>query len=347
MMILARIAEWWAIRGFQRQRAVWYEDMARSQNDGVAIVDYLRRSIEREQQHGSPKRARILGTILARLPSRPLSEAVAGLIPANEQMLLSAAERSGALPTHLNRMADRVRRISRMRTTVRAALAGPVMPLLILAGTLWYTATSLVPVIAEVIPIEKWTGPPAALRTLSFLTTQFGVPIAVGFLLVLGIAVHQLPRWTGSTRRVADQSVFVWYRDFNGALFLTAFAALLQAGVGQKEALALISRQATPWLRWHCQTISNRLVRYADAPGRAFDVGLLPHSVVLRLMDLVERGTALPEVMERIAETILDETEAAFLATVSRLGIAVDLISTMLMISIAMGISFIAGGVLQ
>lgn len=339
-----KIKEWRAIRVFRKQRAAWYEDLARALGDGIALVDYLNKSIQREQTHGSRQVATVLRMVLARLPSMALNEALAGILPETERMILAAAERGGALKLNLERLADSTLRVQRMQKTLRSALAGPLMPLAISGYILWYTSTAMVPQIAEIIPPEKWTGAALALRYLSGATTDYGLFIVVATVALIAFGIRQLPRWTGSRRRIADDWLFGLYRDYQGSLFLTAFAALLRAGVGQREALQLMAARATPWLRWHCNTIANRMVRYSDTPGMAFDSGLLPRAITNRIMDLAERGTSLPDVMEKIGGTVLEDTEERLSAVAGRLGFVVEALAAVLLLLISVGTTGIAGG---
>lgn len=339
-----QLREWQAMRAFRNQRATWYEDVARALGDGIAIADYLKKSIQREQQHGSHQVAWVLRIVLGRLPSMPLNEALAGIIPDAERMILAAAERAGALTSNLRRLADSATRIRRMQRTVRTALSGPLVPVGISGYTLWYTGTTMMPTIAEIIPPEKWTGSAVALRVLSDITVNYGLPLIALTAAFFAFVAHQIPRWTGARRRVADEWLFGMYRDYQGALFLTAFAALLRAGVGLAEALRLVAAQGTPWLRWHCNTISNRLVRYTESPGRAFDTGLFPRHVVNRIVDLAERGTALPDIMEKIGLAIIEDTEVHLSAVAGRWGFAIEAFSAVLLILISVGTTDIGGG---
>lgn len=339
-----KIRDWFAIRAFCTQRAAWYEDLARALGDGIALADYLKKSIQREQTYGSRQVAIVLRMILARLPSMALNEALSGILPETERMILAAAERAGALKLNLERLADSTHRVGRMQRTLRTALAGPLLPLAISGYILWYTSTTMIPRIAEILPAEKWTGAAVALRILSDVTVDYGLFIIGAILALAAFGMRQMPRWTGSRRRIADDWLFGLYRDYQGALFLTAFSALLRAGVGQREALQLMASRATPWLRWHCNTIANRMVRYSDTPGMAFDSGLLPRSITNRIMDLAERGTALPEVMEKIGGTILEDTEERLSVVAGRLGFVVEALAAALLLLISVGTTGIAGG---
>lgn len=123
-----QLREWRAMRAFRNQRATWYEDVARALGDGIAIADYLKKSIQREQQHGSHQVAWVLRIVLGRLPSMPLNEALAGIIPDAERMILAAAERAGALTSNLRRLADSATRIRRMPKDGAYRLVRPARP---------------------------------------------------------------------------------------------------------------------------------------------------------------------------------------------------------------------------
>ena len=343
--MLRQHQQWRDVRTFQQQRTTWYRDLARAQDDGIALVEYLNTSIEREEEYGSVRVARVLRIILARLPSMSFAKALSGLVPDNDCMIIAAAELAGALPANLRFLAATTARVGRFVKALRTAIAAPLLPTAISVATLWYVATGILPLISEMIPPEKWTGAGALMGYLAIGTRDYGLAIAVLIVIAIGTTKYQLPRWTGGRRRAADDSVLSLYRDFNGALWLSTFALLLKAGVAQKEALEGMAEQASPWLRWHCNTILSRMVRYADNPGMAFDTGLLPRAVTNRMLDLAKRGHALAEIMDEISATILDDTEERVLAVANRIGFGVEAFAGALTLIISLGTTAISGAV--
>lgn len=335
--ILESFSSWRDKRAFRNQRAFWYRDLARALDDGTALKAYLETAISREDEYGSKRIARCLAGILKRLPGRDLGGAMAGVVPPNDRMILSSADRAGKLAENLRFLAKTTQQVSRFEKALKAAVYSPLVPATISIGTLWYVAVYMLPMLSDMVPPEKMTGAAWLMAAVGIYIRDYGL-FTLFLLVALVVAVmYYLPRWTGPNRRVADKTIFSLYRDFNAALWLSTYALLLKAGEAQREALEGIARQGTPWLRWHCNTMLSRMARFSDNPGAIYDTGLLPRDVTNRMLDLAKRGHAFAEIIEEISTSIFEDTEEKVTAVTNRLGVFVELFAGGLILLISLG----------
>ncbi len=341
---VAAFYRWRQRRIFSKNRIEFYEDLATAYTDGVPIIAHLDQASATEGKHGSPTLSSALALVQRRYSEnseRPFADALAGFTPESERMLLRAAELSGKFPATLRFTAETAQRVGRMKRTIKEAIFSPLIAVSIAGYTMWQFATELTPLLDDVISPEDWTGAALALRWMSKAIVYGGRPVLALLAIVAVICYYQAPKWTGAKRRVIDELPgFSMYRDYHGALFIVSYASLLGAGVGQIEALQMIAQNAIPWVRWHCNTIANRLAEDPTSPGLAFNTGVLPLKVANRLINLADRSN-FNEQIEKIGLSIIAQTDERFQDFSGGLGVGIELATGILLVLMTFGIAMV------
>ncbi|MEB0222039.1 type II secretion system F family protein [Pseudomonas sp. AB12(2023)] len=179
-----------------------------------------------------------------------LSEALKRWVPHQEATLIAAGEKSGALSQALK---DAIRTIIYKQRIVSAVLGATLYPsfLYTLAGVLlWVISALLVPKMAKISDPETWEGVGQILYLVASATTSFGIYTLVGLVLLIIFIFLSLPRWTGDMRVFMDRwPIYTTYRVLHGSTFLLNVSVMIRAGIPLLDALLLLSKGGSPWLK--------------------------------------------------------------------------------------------------
>ncbi len=214
-------------------------------------------------------RARLIQSWRAALPAGRFAQAMAASVPASEAMIFEAYGRVEA--GRLFAAAARVASLrERQMAAVRKALAMPLLLGVAVVTMLWAAGGWFVPVLASVVPPERW-GPAAGLfravsswlyaHPLGFAGLCIAVLVPGGLAMVL---------WTGPGRAALDRiAPFSLYRTLTGSAFLFVVLELLGAGVDLNDrAFEDLKRRAGPYARHRIGAIQGHMARGAGL-GRA------------------------------------------------------------------------------
>lgn len=270
-------------------RADFYEDLAVALGDGVDIVSYLRKRQLRAPRLRDPLGA-VYGLWLRRMESS-FAQAIRSDIPEAEYVALSAAEAGASLPENLRFLAKTLREVAAMK---RALLGALVTPLVVCCGIvlmLYGFAQKFVPLIASVVPPEKWPASGQMLYGLAGGLEAYGATLLLMICALAAVFLWSIHGYTQPFRRVLDNyPPYSLLRAYNGALALVALAVFMGAGTSLVESLRHAARNTGGWTRWRLNAVLHRLDLFSAEPGTAFDVGLLPPRTLLRVADRAERS---------------------------------------------------------
>lgn len=188
-----------------------------------------------------------------------LSKALKPWVPQEELTALESIEESTDFAGNLREFLFLSEKQKAIRGKIIGGLGYPVFLMSIVFGVIYYFGVSVVPVLADVLPPEQWRGAAYILFLLSIFATEYlhwFMLIIVGMIPVIIIS---LPRWKGGLRNKFDSLPFYsTYRMYTGISFLTSVAALARSGVAIPNALEIIKRNASPYVKtrvdkilWH------------------------------------------------------------------------------------------------
>lgn len=234
------------------QRARVYRKLGSFLKNGVPLPDAIRIMWKHATDDGrKPKDpvAQILRIWLDQIGNgRSFGKAVAGWVPSADRIVIDAGESAGSLAVALENALFIQESSKKIKSTIVAGLAYPLLLVILALGFLVMFATKIVPAFDEVLPRERWEGMAATMADISTFVAGAMMPL----LFVVGAAVAAciwtLPRWVGPMRAKFDRlPPWSLYRLVNGAGFMLSCSALVKAGVQIPEILRILQRGATPW----------------------------------------------------------------------------------------------------
>ncbi len=276
----------------RRFRADFYYDLGSTLQDRVPLVTTLRKYEIRARMR-KPGAAPLYGQMLKALQTGSLSHALAGIASPMEQTLIDATQAAGdtAMADGLLFLSSIVEKTDRMLASIRKALLYPCGLLLMFSAMLTAFSLSAVPVLAELMPPERWPLSGRILYAVSMLITDHGVLIACVVVCSFVAFVLSLTRWTGPLRSWLDRRLpYSLYRDYSGSLLLISLSSMMRSGVSLRSALERAMKFSSPWMRWHIRRVLANLSR-PNAPhfGQAFSTGMLSPQMEDRVQDASER----------------------------------------------------------
>ena len=246
------------------------------------------------------------------------AEGAADWIP-KEELLLIRVTQEGRIAEGFQQAS----RFSEVRSRVRSTVyAGLLYPLLLLFGG--GAAIAILPgqalgVMHKLLDIERW--PPISRSVLHFseFIAAWGLALLLLAAAVLAASIWAAPRWTGRMRKAMDwYPIFILYRRFSAPEVLSAWLALMQAGVQRVKALAQLEAGLPPYLAAHLQQMRSSLYRGA-AIEQAFDTGLFSPETLDDLR-IYERVGTFAKNADQLAEQDIERTLERLAATLKTLG---------------------------
>lgn len=291
-MSLQALNLWLARRELHKRRADFYYDLGATLQDRVPLVTTLRK-YEMRARLRRPSTAPMYMHMLKGLQTGSLSYALEAVASPMEQTLIDATQAAGdvAMADGLIFMSSTVEKTDKMVASIRKAMIYPVTLLVMFGGMLAGFSLTAVPVLAELMPPERWPLPGRILYFMSQLITEHGVAIVAGIVALFILFIYSLPRWTGPQRQRLDRYLpYSLYRDYSGSLLLISLASMMRSGVSLRSALERSLKFSSPWLRWHIRKVLSNLSK-PNVPhfGQAFSTGLLSTQMEDRVQDASER----------------------------------------------------------
>lgn len=234
------------------QRARIYRKLGSFLKNGVPLPDALRIMWKHATDDGKKPNdptAQILRMWLDQIGNgRSFGRAVAGWVPNSDRIVIDAGESAGSLAMALENALFIQQSGKKIKSTIVAGLAYPVLLMILALGFLIMFATQIVPAFEEVLPRERWEGMAATMADISTGVSRFMVPILCVVAGCIAVIIWSLPKWTGPVRAKFDRlPPWSLYRLVNGAGFMLSCSALVKAGVQIPEILRILQRGATPW----------------------------------------------------------------------------------------------------
>lgn len=296
-----------------RARIKLYRKLSALTQNGVKITDALVSLNYRFEDMNSPL-AHLVTIILERFEAGlSFSQAISEFIPAEEALLIKAAELDGRLHTGLLMSCDLIKNKGKITSSLIGALSYPAVLGALFCVIMTIVSLKVLPQIAMVLPAEKWTGMLGNLHIVSsFITSIKGIiTLLVGVLLLLAV-IFSFSRFTGPVRVVLDK-IQPWsiYRLVLGSSWLFTFATMLNAGMKTTDILGQMIDQSSDnaWLVERVQAIKDCMTRNGMSTGEAmvstgFD---FPDKEIVYDLAVYSSMPNFPEVLQNIAKEWITE----------------------------------------
>lgn len=292
-----------------RTRADFYTSMADFSNSGIAPYRAIgeMRGVA-EDRITKRSKVKVYSGILAVLDEgRGLSAAVAPWVPAAEATMLRGAEAAGpnVLIQTFTELGTLLTRQAEARIKLLKALGANIGAMVVMIGIMVEIVSTLVPELARSITPAQAVKMPFAMAYfgISEWILEYGVFLAIGFVLFCIFIAVLLPTWASDRRRFLDQYIppFSLYQRLQATMFLSTTAGMMRAGVTFNSVLADLGAFGSRWLRFHIANMSD-VLKSGAGEVQAIAAGPLPNDTAdkLRVYRLIP---AFQDVMTRLAES--------------------------------------------
>lgn len=280
-------------------------------------------------------RAAILSEwILAMEKGAKFSVAIAEWVPSSEMMLIEAGERGGALPVGLEQAAKLSTAAAKNKSAIVAGVALPFFLSVLLIVMLMLFQWKMAPIFRDLLPVAKWPDSAKSLNALSgffFNNVWLLIIVAVGLSILVA---KTMGTWVRSPRQIFDK-IPPWsiYRGYQASSFLIALSALMKAGIPAFEALRVIEKNSSPWMRVHLGKMMVSMNLGGGNMGRALDTGLLDDEMAGDVQDYSDLGS--------FTETIYTLGERSVEKGIELINSRMAVVKAMLLIGVTVSIIWI------
>ncbi|NTZ47722.1 pilus assembly protein PilR [Lelliottia aquatilis] len=277
-----------------------------------------------------------------------LESTLAEWIPEQEAALISAGYQTGRIAESLRNAITLIEGKKRIISTVVGACLYPLILLSVAVGMLNIVAQRLVPELSKISPTANWHGPVSFLATSAMIISQHGVTIAVVLAILLVAVFISLPYWTGRLRSYAD-NLPPWsvYRTLQGTVFLLNMASLLKANISTLNAIRLLNRFSSAWMKERLEATENQ-IQQGEHLGKALKgTGLnFPSRECVTQLYVLTDSDGYEDIVERYAKNWLELTIAGIERWAKILSILAILTNVGFILTILMAIQQIQSMVL-
>ncbi|CAH1688583.1 Type II secretion system protein F [Hyphomicrobiales bacterium] len=231
-----------------------YRKLARLQRNRVTMTESLKTMWRHESNEGKkPKKpaAIALDAWRRRVENgKSIGDAMEGWVPESDRTIIRAGEKAGSLPEALDDAIFIHIGQKRIRTALIIGISYPFVIFCALITLLVIVGTNVIPSFSTIVPRERWTGSGAMLAYIADFVEVGLIPSLVGLVVLTLVILWSMPRWTGRARVYADRfPPYALYRLVRGSGFLLSFATMVKSGIKTTEALRIMIRGTSPWMK--------------------------------------------------------------------------------------------------
>jgi type II secretory pathway component PulF len=292
-----------------KARMSLYERMQAFLEANIDVVSTLRSIRDRYMaRKKSDNRAYIINEWLTVIEKGgKFGDAVREWVPSSEHMLISAGERGEGLISGLREAGVMSSAASRSKSAVIGGLLFPIALVAMEMGMLIMFQTQMVPVFKGLLAIEKWPAAAQTLNSLSKFLNDYLWLVVLGIIGMSTVIMVTMGRWTRYPRRIFDKfPPWSVYRSYQGSSFLIGLSSLMNAGVPHYDAIRMMHRTASPWMRVHLEKMMSNLRLGGANPGKALDTGLLDVETVGDVEDY-GRLSSFPEAIKILGSRSIEK----------------------------------------
>ncbi len=273
-------------RGADQQS--FLEDLATLVEDGVPAnkaIDVLEKVLE-----GPAKKvAESISRSLAH--GQSFSDGMVGWFPHYVVELVRIGEQGGTLVHNIRVAAEALGQESEVLSSLASELTYPIVVLAFACGIImnFNSKGGILEQFAQVKPVATWPSSGQSLYNLAQILTNGWWVIILGIIGFIVLLNFILKTYIGPGRDSLDQIPLLnLYRKLTAASFMETMGLLVLNGVVFKQALALISRQASVYLRFHMRLMERRLGKGEGNIADVLNTGLIDRADIIRLRAIAE-----------------------------------------------------------
>lgn len=302
------ISDFFTIRNFNKSRAEFYDDLLSAFKANISFDSFLRQSQEYAIKLKLPTANAYKLIYKNYMKTQSLTGALKPLVPITDQMVLSAAERSGDMEGGLSFIIKTIGFLKEMKSAIIMAISLPVIMFLALGGMIAGIAIFGIPVMAELMPPEKWTGSGATLLAMGNFVTNYGIYVCLVIAALVYVFIFSLSHWSGYLRQKFDRKFpYNFYSNYQGAMFLISMTALNKGGVSISSSIEQLHRHSNKWMQWHLKKIQKNIKLEPGKFSENFNTGLYSPKIIFR-MALASSSGSIESKLESIANSAIQDT---------------------------------------
>ncbi|KVO15202.1 type II secretion system F family protein [Burkholderia ubonensis] len=312
------------IRRFRSTREKFYIDLAEAIKDKEPTAKFLSIRLTRAIKQKDPY-GRLYQIFLERLDQKggSLSHMVSGIVPDTDLLVIASIEARGDLDEGLRFLATTIKSQRAMTAEMAAAMLVPALVTTVCLGFIGMLSFFVIPVYETIVPPEKWNSMGKSIYAVSYVARHYGLIVLIAAAAILWRFKWSIPNWRGRRRAKVDNYIpYRVFRDYYGSIFMVALASLMVSGETLVRSLEKLKRRAKPWLRWHINTILNRLLTENLSYGEAFATGIFGQELSNRLIDQSRRSSDFNQVIKKMGVEGIEEAREQVRKSAKSLNIA-------------------------
>ena len=180
-----------------------------------------------------------------------MGDCLQGLVPANEAMMIRAAESRGSVSQGLLHASEYVGAIKELVSIIRQSMFLIVIYIVAILGLYAFFSYSILPQLSDTIPRHKW---PKYAQNFGWVADHLYiiVPAVIGFVLVaVFISRYLMANMTGNTRTFLDKHIwpFTTQRLLNASALLAGLSGFFSAGVPFSSAISALKKSSDRYMQ--------------------------------------------------------------------------------------------------
>lgn len=283
---------WWKMRFGLKTRISLYERIADFLDAQIDVVSTLK-SLQVRYAKAGDYRAHILGEWISNMEHGIVfSDALKDWVPPAEHMLISAGERGIGLKSGLTEAKVLSTASAQTKGAILGGIVFPIALFGMIIGLMFMFQTQQVPAFKGMLPIDQWPSSAKWLYNVSYFFYHY-LWLVLGGMGGIGFLIGStMGKWTRPPREIFDKfPPWSIYKSYQASSFLIGMASLMQAGIASYDALIMMRRNASPWMRMHLERMMSSMKVGGSNPGKALDTGLLDKEIAGDVQDYSRLGS--------------------------------------------------------
>ncbi|EKD97349.1 MAG: hypothetical protein ACD_23C00965G0005 [uncultured bacterium] len=236
-------------RSDSKGRIKLWRKLSKLLSDGIAIIPALDelRGVRRTKD---PTYMALNEWAAVMKNGKRFSDAALDWVTTEESMLLMAGDQAGALAQSMQSVIKVTKAKQSISSAVLNGIAYPTFLFILAFGVMYMFSNKIIPAFAKAARSDNWVGMARTMIDVSAFVQVWFVWIVIAAILLIGALFISMPLWSGPSRTIFDRyPPYSIYRIQQGASWLIAMSALIQAGVRIESAMEQLMNKSSNWAK--------------------------------------------------------------------------------------------------
>lgn len=367
----AWVESFYAMQFGKKERIQFYESLMGVLEDGIPIdvaLETVEKAFSNDGKELHPVSIICSEIAMSVRAGKSLAQSCRARVPPDEASLIETGEETGNLVQSFRDCVRIIEIRQRIARLIRSVVSLPSLTWGLMWALLYVIALWMVPSMSRRSDPESWTGIPALLYHLSNFVSNYGVFVLILFVGTTVLSISTLAIFCGlkvrpdspiwkikisnllQRARLLVEPIPPWsiYKALHGSIFLLNMSVMLRTGINQLDALDILERSASPWMKERLAAI-----HYGVSSGKNFGEALrlaghqFPDTMAIHYLGVLATRKGFAESMERFANRWLEQTLLRVEATSTFIIALSSVFMGVLMILVVIGIFQMAGGAME